>query len=83
MSLHTKNLLKALSPETVKNMMRNELQTYDADKTGRTDYALESSGFIVSTIYFYSTFSIQDGLIKGQSYDLLVISCINEIKTWL
>nr|XP_012233566.1 PREDICTED: SUN domain-containing protein 2-like [Linepithema humile] len=43
MSLHTKNLLKALSPETVKNMMRNELQTYDADKTGRTDYALESS----------------------------------------
>ncbi|XP_067213020.1 tetratricopeptide repeat protein 39C-like [Linepithema humile] len=44
MSLHTKNLLKALSPETVKNMMRNELQTYDADKTGRTDYALESSG---------------------------------------
>lgn len=44
MSLHTKNLLKALSPETVKNMVKNELQTYDADKTGRTDYALESSG---------------------------------------
>ncbi|XP_028047607.2 tetratricopeptide repeat protein 39C [Monomorium pharaonis] len=44
MSLHTKNLLKALSPETVRNMVRNELQTYDADKTGRTDYALESSG---------------------------------------
>lgn len=46
MSLHTKNLLKALSPETVRNMVKNELQTYDADKTGRTDYALESSGFI-------------------------------------
>ncbi|KYQ53201.1 SUN domain-containing protein 2 [Trachymyrmex zeteki] len=44
MSLHTKNLLKALSPETVRNMVKNELQTYDADKTGRTDYALESSG---------------------------------------
>ncbi|KAL6421808.1 hypothetical protein ACFW04_010971 [Cataglyphis niger] len=44
MNLHTKNLLKALSPETVKDMVRNELQTYDADKTGRTDYALESSG---------------------------------------
>ncbi|KYN28239.1 SUN domain-containing protein 2 [Trachymyrmex cornetzi] len=43
MSLHTKNLLKALSPETVRNMVKNELQTYDADKTGRTDYALESS----------------------------------------
>ncbi|XP_012060735.1 PREDICTED: SUN domain-containing protein 2-like [Atta cephalotes] len=43
MSLHMKNLLKALSPETVRNMVKNELQTYDADKTGRTDYALESS----------------------------------------
>ncbi|XP_011691422.1 PREDICTED: SUN domain-containing protein 2-like isoform X2 [Wasmannia auropunctata] len=48
MSLHTKNLLKALSPETVRNVVRNELQTYDADKTGRTDYALES-GAILST----------------------------------
>ncbi|KAL0103603.1 hypothetical protein PUN28_017704 [Cardiocondyla obscurior] len=44
MSLHTKNLLEALSPETVRNMVKNELQKYDADKTGRTDYALESSG---------------------------------------
>ncbi|XP_020279706.1 tetratricopeptide repeat protein 39C-like [Pseudomyrmex gracilis] len=40
MNLHTENLLRTLSLETV----RNELQTYDADKTGRTDYALESSG---------------------------------------
>lgn len=45
MSLHTRNLLKALSPETVKSMVKSELETYDADKTGRTDYALESAGF--------------------------------------
>lgn len=32
-------------------MVRNELQTYDADKTGRTDYALESSGFIQQSIF--------------------------------
>lgn len=52
--MHTKNLLEALSLETVKNMVRNELQTYDADKTGRTDYALESSGSALSrAIYFY------------------------------
>lgn len=52
MSLHTKNLLKALSLETVKDMVKNELQTYDADKTGRTDYALESSGLQYLTLYF-------------------------------
>jgi len=51
-----KNLLKALSPETVKNMMKNELQTYDADKTGRTDYALESSGFTISNNLFLISF---------------------------
>lgn len=44
MDTHTKALLKAMSPETVKDLVRTELQTYDADKTGRTDYALESSG---------------------------------------
>ncbi|XP_025163465.1 SUN domain-containing protein 1-like isoform X2 [Harpegnathos saltator] len=44
MILHTRNLLKALSSETVKNMVKSELETYDADKTGRTDYALENSG---------------------------------------
>ncbi|XP_025073446.1 SUN domain-containing protein 2-like [Pogonomyrmex barbatus] len=50
MNLHTRNLLKALSPETVRNMIKSELQMYDADKTGRTDYALESSGgMILST----------------------------------
>lgn len=59
MSLHTKNLLKALSPETVKNMVRNELQTYDADKTGRTDYALESSGSIFNNLFLRSFFYIE------------------------
>ncbi|XP_012271483.2 SUN domain-containing protein 1 [Orussus abietinus] len=44
MGLHTKTLLKALSPETVRDLVKSELETYDADKTGRTDYALESSG---------------------------------------
>lgn len=53
MSLHTKNLLKALSSDAVKNMIKSELETYDADKTGRTDYALESSGFALSN---YSIF---------------------------
>lgn len=45
MEQHTKALLKAMSPETVRELVQNELQTYDADKTGRTDYALGSSGF--------------------------------------
>lgn len=46
MELHTKALLKAMSPEAVRELVKNELQTYDADKTGRTDYALANSGFI-------------------------------------
>ncbi|XP_076757221.1 klaroid protein-like [Xylocopa sonorina] len=33
-----------MSPEAVLEMVRSELRTYDADKTGKTDYALESSG---------------------------------------
>ncbi|XP_026825511.1 uncharacterized protein LOC105285208 [Ooceraea biroi] len=70
MSLHTKNLLKALSPETVKNMVKNELQTYDADKTGRTDYALESSGFAISKNIFL-LFYTESVLIKAQ--DLMVL----------
>lgn len=37
--------MKAMSPDTVRDLVRSELQTYDADKTGRTDYALGSSGF--------------------------------------
>ncbi|KAK2585836.1 hypothetical protein KPH14_010430 [Odynerus spinipes] len=47
MGVHTENMLKVLSPESVRKMVRSELQTYDADKTGMTDYALESSGGIV------------------------------------
>ncbi|KMQ91936.1 tetratricopeptide repeat protein 39c-like protein [Lasius niger] len=60
MNLHTKNLLKALSPETVKNMVRNELQTYDADKTGRTDYALESSGETATAPRDFSIWGLTD-----------------------
>jgi len=41
-----------ISLENVKNMVKSELETYDADKTGKTDYALESSGSV--TIYFYA-----------------------------
>lgn len=57
MSLHTKNLLKVLSSEAIKNMVKSELETYDADKTGRTDYALECSGSALFNylVYFYLT----------------------------
>ncbi|XP_012257687.1 klaroid protein-like [Athalia rosae] len=44
MGLHTKTLLKALSLESVRDLVRCEIETYDADKTGMTDYALETSG---------------------------------------
>jgi hypothetical protein len=36
--------LEAVSLDSIKELVKTELQTYDADKTGRTDYALESSG---------------------------------------
>lgn len=42
--IHTENMIKVLSPESVRKMVRSELQIYDADKTGMTDYALETSG---------------------------------------
>ncbi|XP_043686843.1 tetratricopeptide repeat protein 39C-like [Vespula pensylvanica] len=42
--IHTENMIKILSPESVRKMVRSELQIYDADKTGMTDYALETSG---------------------------------------
>lgn len=54
--LHKKNLLKDLSSETVKNMVKSELKMYDADKTGRTDYALESSGYTLFNSLFLLTF---------------------------
>ncbi|KAG7209647.1 hypothetical protein KM043_011293 [Ampulex compressa] len=47
MDLRTNKLLKALSPETIKRMVQSELLTYDADKTGKTDYALENSGGVI------------------------------------
>lgn len=53
MDLHTKALLKAMSPEAVRELVKNELQTYDADKTGRTDYALANSGFVWKKICFF------------------------------
>ncbi|KAL2717781.1 tetratricopeptide repeat protein 39C-like [Vespula squamosa] len=45
--IHTENMIKVLSPESVRKMVRSELQIYDADKTGMTDYALETSGGII------------------------------------
>ncbi|XP_011298534.1 SUN domain-containing protein 2-like [Fopius arisanus] len=40
----------AETSEKFKDVVRREIQTYDADKTGRTDYALEAAGgSIVST----------------------------------
>ena len=40
----TNKLLKELSTDNIREMIRNELQLYDADKTGKPDYALEVSG---------------------------------------
>lgn len=34
----------AVSSDSVTKAIRKELETYDADKTGKTDYALETSG---------------------------------------
>ena len=42
--VHTNKLLQALSPNAIKEMLRTELETYDADKTGKMDYALETAG---------------------------------------
>jgi len=71
--------LGVLSLENVKNMMKSELETYDADKTGRTDYALESSGSalfndIFLRVYFLFSYI---GYInqRPRSYGLTV-SCI-------
>lgn len=53
MDTHTKALLKAMSPESVRDLVKSELQTYDADKTGRTDFALGSSGFSKRKLSFH------------------------------
>lgn len=37
-----------VSDERVREIVKNALKTYDADKTGRVDYALESAGMWLS-----------------------------------
>ncbi|KZC07274.1 SUN domain-containing protein 1, partial [Dufourea novaeangliae] len=64
MDTHTKALLKAMSPETVRDLVRTELQTYDADKTGRTDYALGSSGGAILTTRNTETYSAGAPVLK-------------------
>ncbi|XP_076652612.1 tetratricopeptide repeat protein 39C [Halictus rubicundus] len=64
MDMHTKALLKAMSPDMVKDLVRTELQTYDADKTGRTDYALESSGGIILSTRNTETYSAGAPVLK-------------------
>lgn len=44
MEAHTKTLLKALSADSIQDLVKRELETFNADKTGKTDYALENSG---------------------------------------
>ncbi|XP_076397034.1 klaroid protein isoform X1 [Megachile rotundata] len=56
--------MKAMSPETVKDLVRSELQTYDADKTGRTDYALGSSGGTILSTRGTETYSAGAPVLK-------------------
>ncbi|XP_043513139.1 SUN domain-containing protein 3-like, partial [Frieseomelitta varia] len=64
MEQHTKALLKAMSPETVRELVRIELQTYDADKTGRTDYALATSGGAILSTRNTETYSAGAPVLK-------------------
>ncbi|XP_043790093.1 tetratricopeptide repeat protein 39C-like [Apis laboriosa] len=64
MELHTKALLKAMSPEAVRELVKNELQTYDADKTGRTDYALANSGGAILSTRDTETYSAGAPVLK-------------------
>ncbi|CAK9818895.1 Klaroid protein [Anthophora quadrimaculata] len=64
MEQHTKALMKAMSPDTVRDLVRSELQTYDADKTGRTDYALESSGGAILSMRNTETYSAGAPVLK-------------------
>ncbi|XP_076242500.1 tetratricopeptide repeat protein 39C [Calliopsis andreniformis] len=64
MDTHTKALLKAMSPDSVRDLVRSELQTYDADKTGRTDYALGSSGGAILTTRNTETYSAGAPVLK-------------------
>ncbi|XP_078044032.1 tetratricopeptide repeat protein 39C [Augochlora pura] len=56
--------MKAMSPNMVKDLVRSELQTYDADKTGRTDYALQSSGGAILSIRNTETYSAGAPVLK-------------------
>ncbi|KOX72818.1 SUN domain-containing protein 1 [Melipona quadrifasciata] len=64
MEQHTRALLKAMSPETVRELVRSELQTYDADKTGRTDYALATSGGAILSTRNTETYSAGAPVLK-------------------
>nr|XP_033189619.1 SUN domain-containing protein 1-like isoform X2 [Bombus vancouverensis nearcticus] len=64
MEQHTKTLLKVMSPETVRELVKSELQTYDADKTGRTDYALGTSGGAILSTRKTETYSAGAPVLK-------------------
>ncbi|XP_043260241.1 SUN domain-containing protein 1-like [Colletes gigas] len=64
MDTHTKALLKAMSPDSVRDLVKSELQTYDADKTGRTDYALGSSGGAILSTRDTETYSAGAPVLK-------------------
>ncbi|OAD58483.1 SUN domain-containing protein 2, partial [Eufriesea mexicana] len=64
MEQHKKALLKAMSPEAIRELVQNELQTYDADKTGRTDYALGNSGGAILSTRQTETYSAGAPVLK-------------------
>ncbi|XP_066585127.1 klaroid protein-like [Prorops nasuta] len=49
MNMQTRTLLNVLSSESVREVIKSELQIYDADKTGRTDFALKDLGGSIIT----------------------------------
>ncbi|XP_058804893.1 tetratricopeptide repeat protein 39C-like [Phymastichus coffea] len=64
MSEHTRKLMEIMSPERIKQIVRNELQSYDADKTGMADYALESSGGAILSTRDTETYSAGVSVLK-------------------
>lgn len=53
---HTSQLLQVMSLDNFKQLVRTELETYDADKTGRTDFALENSGSKIHILFWISCY---------------------------